>query len=103
MLARLAHVAAVHRPWRRDPIQLGKPPVERRTDCRDLPLPAGSTGTGEDRASTGDDGGILHEGGIGESGVRREAHQREPQAVQRPAVGVVLLQCELEIGRPETG
>ena len=69
----------------------------------DLSRSAGSARTGEDRASAGDDGGILDEGGIGESGIRRKPHQREPQALQRPAVGLVLLQCERQVGRAETG
>ena len=77
--------------------------LERRTDRRDLPRSAGSTRTGEDRASAGNDGGILDEGGIGESLIGRKPHEGEPQALQGPAVGVVLLQCERQVGRAETG
>ena len=58
---------------------------------------------GEDRAPGGDDGGILDEGGVGKVGIGGEPDEGESQPLQRPAVGVVLLQRERQVRRAEAG
>ena len=103
MVARLAHVAPVHRPRGADPVQLGKPLAERRAERCHLSRSARGARTGEDRAPAGGDGGVLDERAIGKLGIGREPREREPQPLQRAAVGLVLLQRERQIRRTEAG
>ena len=96
-------IAAVHGAGSGDLGRLGKPLAERGSDRRHLSRAARGAGAGEDRTPRGDDRGILDEGGVGKVRLWAEPDDGESQAFERPAIGLVLLECEPQVRWTQVG
>ena len=67
------------------------------------PARLGAPGRVSSARSADDDRGVLDEGRIREAGVGRQPGEREPAALEHPAVLGVLVECARHIGRAEPG